>query len=473
MEKYDQLAAEVMQLSETKLLSQLRFLSGAMTALTYEASEKGYRIASDGRRVYYNPRQILPAYQEEKESVAADLLHILLHCLMGHPFCPQEKEARIWNLACDLAAEGARMEMAAHFAAVKGDPVRKDHIARICDYAKGTAAEAIYNYLLEDEMPEEELAYLEQLFARDDHCMWSVSGKQREGGRTAGKAGKRQDPASGAAAEEEEAAEAQEADPVRAPDSGRDAGNRKRWKKIARQTQTELTFFNKRQGNRAGRLIRGMKPFLFEEVDYSEFLRIFGTENEVMKVSDEEFDVIYYTYGLKKYGNIPLVEPLEYSNLNRIREFVIAIDTSGSVQGELVEEFLRRTCHVLKQTNSFASQVNIYLIQCDAQIQSCTRITSLEELDHYIADMKLSGFGGTDFRPVFSYIDQLIEEQKIRKLNGLLYFTDGIGSYPERSPSYKTAFIFKRDDYISPEVPGWAIKAVLTSDNIKMMKDKL
>ena len=39
------------------------------------------------------------------------------------------------------------------------------------------------------------------------------------------------------------------------------------------------------------------------------------------------------------YGNVPLVEPLEYRDDKRIREFVIAIDTSGSVQGDIVQSF--------------------------------------------------------------------------------------------------------------------------------------
>ena len=78
--------------------------------------------------------------------------------------------------------------------------------------------------------------------------------------------------------------------------------------------------------------------------------------------------------------------------------------------------------------------------------------------------------GGTDFRPVFAYVDKLLEEKKLTNLNGLLYFTDGVGTYPEKSPAYKTAFIFNRDDHISPHVPSWAIRAVLTTDNIHLLE---
>ena len=61
---------------------------------------------------------------------------------------------------------------------------------------------------------------------------------------------------------------------------------------------------------------------------------------ETMKVNDEEFDYIFYTYGLKLFKNIPLIEPLEYKEEKRIRDFVVAIDTSGSTSGETVQKFL-------------------------------------------------------------------------------------------------------------------------------------
>ena len=39
-----------------------------------------------------------------------------------------------------------------------------------------------------------------------------------------------------------------------------------------------------------------------------------GEEN---KPNDEEFDYIYYTYGLNLYGNVPMVEPLEYKDIKK------------------------------------------------------------------------------------------------------------------------------------------------------------
>jgi predicted metal-dependent peptidase len=188
---------------------------------------------------------------------------------------------------------------------------------------------------------------------------------------------------------------------------------------------------------------------------------------EAMQINDDEFDLIFYTYGLKLYQNMPLIEPLEYKEVKRIKEFVIAIDTSGSVAGKTVQAFMQKTYNILKQTESFFSKINLHIVQCDAQIQQDTKITNAEEFDRLLQSMQLFGFGGTDFRPVFTYVDQLIENREFENLKGLIYFTDGYGTYPTKKPNYDTAFVFLDEDYVeTPDVPPWAIKLVLSTDDV-------
>ena len=74
----------------------------------------------------------------------------------------------------------------------------------------------------------------------------------------------------------------------------------------------------------------------------------------------------------------------------------------------------------------------------------------------WIKEFHLKGGGGTDFRPVFSYVRELRRNKKVKKPAGLLYFTDGLGRYPEKAPDYKTAFLFLRD-YDRNRVPSWCI----------------
>ena len=44
-------------------------------------------------------------------------------------------------------------------------------------------------------------------------------------------------------------------------------------------------------------------------------------------------------------------------------------------------------------------------------------------------------------------------------LRGLMYFTDGFGTYPEKPTAYDTAFVFCTDQrYDDSGVPDWAMK---------------
>ena len=230
--------------------------------------------------------------------------------------------------------------------------------------------------------------------------------------------------------------------------------------------QTDMETFSKQQGDRAGGLLQNLKEVNREKYDYTAFLKKFAVTGEAMKINDDEFDYIYYTYGLQLYKKVPLIEPLEYKDVKRIREFVIAIDTSGSTSGELVQKFIQKTYNILLSTESFFSKINLHIIQCDATIQEDAVIHSQEEFDKYLEQMKIRGLGGTDFRPVFSYVEWLIEKKEFNNLKGLIYFTDGYGTFPERKPPYETAFVFVEDNYNNPDVPPWAIKLVLQKDEI-------
>ena len=85
----------------------------------------------------------------------------------------------------------------------------------------------------------------------------------------------------------------------------------------------------------------------------------------------------------------------------------------------------------------------------------------------------IRGFGGTDFRPTFAYVQTLRDSGALRDLKGLIYFTDGLGQFPDKTPDYDTAFVFLDDgDRMLPAVPPWAIKVVIDEENIRQFKDE-
>ena len=202
-----------------------------------------------------------------------------------------------------------------------------------------------------------------------------------------------------------------------------------------------------------------------QRYDYRQFLRKFSVLREELKIDEDAFDYSFYCYGLSLYGNMPLIEPQEWKETQKIEEFVIVIDTSMSCSGELVRHFLEETYGVLSENESFFRKINIHVIQCDDQVQTDQKITCEEELKDYMENLTLKGEGGTDFRPAFIYVEELMREHVFSNLKGLLYFTDGKGIYPAKKPPYETAFVFMKEDYEDTQVPSWAMKLILEEED--------
>jgi predicted metal-dependent peptidase len=237
----------------------------------------------------------------------------------------------------------------------------------------------------------------------------------------------------------------------------------KDWKEISEKIETDLETFHKEEGGQMPALVQSLAALHREKYSYSTFLKKFMKNGEKLKISDEDFDTIFYTYGLKLYKNLPLIEPLEYQEMNNIRELVIAIDTSGSCQGEVVQNFLQKTWNIFRQRENFFTHFRIHIIQCDMLIRDVAEITSMAQFDRYIETLEIKGLGGTDFRPVFTYVQEQLDSHVFTKLGGLLYFTDGDGVYPKQKPSFMTAFLFPHDNK-DITVPPWAIKYSLEGD---------
>ena len=112
------------------------------------------------------------------------------------------------------------------------------------------------------------------------------------------------------------------------------------------------------------------------------------------------------------------------SDLLRI---VIAVDTSGSVDETLLGTFLGEVGSIMQRYPNY----EIDLITADAKVQSHKVFLPGESLEYDV-----SGRGGTDFSAVFAYIDQQINYPTL-----LLYFTDGMGIFPETEPHYDVMWV--------------------------------
>lgn len=236
------------------------------------------------------------------------------------------------------------------------------------------------------------------------------------------------------------------------------------WDKISRRMEQELNL----RGDDSASGIDAMKTQIKEgksRRSYKDFLRKFTVLKEELHCDYDEFDLNYYSYGLRLYKNMPLIEPLESREVTKISEFVIVIDTSYSTNGPLVQKFLEETFQIIQERDSFFHKSQIRIIQCDNQVHSDTIIKEQRDIPKLLHNFELIGGGGTDFRPAFSYINKLLENGEFQNLKGVLYFTDGKGIYPAKRPPYETAFLFLGEEE-HPDVPAWAMKLILHEEDL-------
>lgn len=429
--RIQKIAEQILFLSSRELAFSMRFLTLAWGQFQYQMNLSTFYLGTDGEILYYQPRFLIEKYEYDSIFVNRSLLHMLFHCMFHHITRREERNLEDWNLACDIAVEYI-IDGIDEACIKKLIPDRKEEYYRQLEKErKVITADNIYQSLIKWE-EEKKLSYsqkeeLKQLFLVDDHFFWEQKKKEER-------------------PQNEQREKQKELE--------------QKWKEISDKIQTGLETFFKQIGTKNGILLKTLKIENRQHTNYQEFLQKFAVVREELKIDMDSFDYGFYNYGIQLYGNLPLIEELEYCETKKIEDFVIALDTSGSCSGALIRRFLEETIQILKETEQFMKQVRIHIIQCDKEIKEDIVIHSLEQLKQYEQEFTVKGFGGTDFRPVFSYVQQLMKEGALQP-KGLLYFTDGYGIYPEKKPPFKTAFLFIQEDYTDEKVPPWAIKVIL------------
>ncbi len=112
-------------------------------------------------------------------------------------------------------------------------------------------------------------------------------------------------------------------------------------------------------------------------------------------------------------------------------EIVVAVDSSGSVDEELLGEFLAEVESIMEQFDDY----RIELLVADMKVQSHRSYGPGELLER-----KIEGGGATDFRPVFEWIERELDRPAV-----LLYFTDAAGTFPPEAPSYEVIWVLSRE----------------------------
>lgn len=413
---------DILFASRNELYMNFPYLDVALCSLRFSPDAGAtLSLATDGESIYYDAGWLSERYLRSRVLTNRAYLHVILHCMLRHLWKKRGKVPQLWDIACDAAVESILDQLDYPCLNEGIHPAKQKFWGECRREMKVLTAEGIYRHLLRADLSEYELAQLERAFLVDDHGLW--------------------DP------------EKQDQDQQQKQDQ--------RWKDVAEKTRTGMETVMGGQATGGEAVLEQVQVAVRDDVDYRAFLRRFAVPREVMAVDGDAFDYIFYTYGLQLYGNMPLVEPPETKEEKRIEDFVIAVDTSMSTSGELVRQFLACTYAILRSTETFTRKVNIRILQCDDRIRKDTEIHDLQELREYMDSFELCGGSATDFRPVFEHVAALQREGAFTSLRGLIYFTDGMGVFPQKRPPYDAAFVLLEEPPLSIRIPPWAIKLVL------------
>lgn len=438
----EQMSEKIIDQLQCELYLDMPFMKIALSALSPKADERFVSMATDGTYIYYNPQRLIDTFRKNGKYLDRAYLHSILHCLFFHLWTRGDRNELLWNTACDIMVEytidgmdkPSTRRILSYIRKNTYDMLKSEHIV-IAPGALYAWLYKEYAVILDDNISEhqnkhrsknddridkiENFTRIAREFYTDDHALWPKE-------------------------------EQQQAMPISSSEA------KKQWEKISRQTRMEKKRSKDSESEGESVMMQQLSARRSRR-SYSEFLKKFSVLREELHTDPDAFDLGYYAYGLAMYGNMPLIEPLETRETYKIRDFVIVLDTSYSVSGELVEKFLQETFTILTQTDSFFVRNRVRIIQCDDSVKMDEEITDLRQIEPLLNKFTLVGGGGTNFRPAFSYVAELLDKGELKNMCGLLYFTDGKGIFPEKCPPYKCAFV-SVGAYEGNEVPSWAMQ---------------
>lgn len=177
----------------------------------------------------------------------------------------------------------------------------------------------------------------------------------------------------------------------------------------------------KMQGNMPGGFASMLDKLRRPEIPWTEYLQRYFDQ-----VAQDDYDM-----RRPDRRHMPADIYLPTLHSETMGEIVIAIDTSGSIycDTELFRRFMGEVDDVLGRVRPSKTT----LLQCD------TRVTDVVEYrpgDRVEPNFKLKGGGGTDFRPVFDWVEKGNASPRV-----LVFFTDGYGEYPSTPPGYDVLWV--------------------------------
>ena len=411
--------------ARTRLILDKPFLGSLVMHLPLKPADPKWckTTATDARHFYYNPGFISRLTLEQTQFVLA---HEAMHCALSHFARRQHRQRHRWDVACDYAVNMI----------LDDERMQGPEDALMNAAYRGLTAEEIYPVLHED-TPEQTLD--QHLFDQDtppsnegepeeqDAGQGSETqgetgeseSEQDEGGEGQSGEGSEKQDGQGSQAQPEESAEGGEGQtetqeqPPRPPMDP---------EKLAEQWKSRLAAAAQ-AARQAGKLSQSLMRFvdnlLAPQLPWRALLARY-----MMNAARDD-----YSFQRTSRREGEALMPRLYSQSVNV---VVALDTSGSVTNDELQEFLTEIDALKGQVRA-----EITLHACDDKMDEAGpwRFAMWEPLT---LPPEVSGGGGTDFRPVFDWVNR-------DRLNPdlLVYFTDAEGEFPKQEPQYPVVWLVK------------------------------
>jgi len=378
---------EKIQKAKARLMLEHPYFGTVASSLKLERNDELLTFTSDGEKMRYNSEYLDRLSVTEVEFVMANGA---MHSVLQHQHRTSGRTKWLWQTATDYVVNGMLVKNGMQ------PPEYANYEAKF----DGMYAEEVYE-ILRAEMTDNSQHSMEQ----EQQQITDTDDKHAENLHMQ----KENTPDMNAENRQEEEKADDKEESTSIPDS--DALNEEMKEQFEQIFQK-----HKRQGNLPADLELVVPEYFSHRVDWREFL--YGY------IASHAKSTYSFTPPNMKYLYRGIYLPSLSSDLLRI---IVAIDTSGSIDETLLSTFLGEVSSLMQQYPNY----EIDLITADAKIQSHKVFLPGETLAY-----EISGGGGTDFRPVFEFIDREINYPTL-----LLYFTDGDGRFPDMEASYDVLWV--------------------------------
>ncbi|MGN0649063.1 MAG: VWA-like domain-containing protein [Oscillospiraceae bacterium] len=416
-------AAEAIKSCRNALSQLFPLMIPALYVHELVESKKVSTLTSDYSCIYYSAEYVAGLYKENKFKLCALLLHTILHCMFTHQTqaYSDEELGKYADASVQLIMERISPLL---LKKAKTPPVfvRRQSVAEQLSFKKllGQAGSG-------SKLGEKVLELCREIQILDDHSAWSLDFKPADG-QTSGGEGQGKSDISEAGAG--------------------------KWQNVLMQIaeKSDELSAGLLPGCGEGSELHMITPAKDCGISYDSLIERYLKRSELSRFNPEDIDMPSYTLGMELYGNIPLVEESEVKDDLLSGNIIIALDTSSSCSGTVLENFVTETMSILDRIP--AENRTVRIINCDDRIQSELVIRQGESCD--IKKLcSCRGFGGTDFRPVFKRAEELNVSEGV---DLLIYFTDACGFFPKREPKINSLILINGEEYSVYEsyLPKWA-----------------